>query len=288
MSKLKTLLLHPDPYLRTQLRSMLSPVSFLQVLGEAVSAGEGLELLDHVGYGVIFLGLDLAGGADGIELARTLRGRRECPALVLLSSDETRAYAAFELGALDYIVWPPDEKRLETTLEKLRDFKTRYREIPEPSDWRDADAGEATDEQTLRLALNEDEQDTFLAALKQAWETSHKASPEIEKLAVTQDGKTILIPYTQIIFVEAFEDYSYVHTSGQKFLTSHRLKHLEDRLEPHRFFRVHRKYLVNMDMVTEIASLPGSNFMLRTAGKTRIELPISRRRIARLKQMLGF
>ncbi|SKA94433.1 two component transcriptional regulator, LytTR family [Paucidesulfovibrio gracilis DSM 16080] len=288
MSRLKTLLLHPDANVRSALRSMLASVPFLQVLGEAVSAAEGLELLDHVGYGVIFVGVDLEAESEGVELARTLRGRTERPALVLLAADESRAYAAFELGALDYIVWPADEQRLETTLEKLRDFKARYREVPEPADWRDAEAGEATDEQTLRLALNEDEQDSFLAALKQAWDSTHKASPEIEKLAVTQDGKTILIPYTQIIFVEAFEDYSYVHTSGQKFLTSHRLKHLEERLEPHRFFRVHRKYLVNMDMVTEIASLPGSNFMLRTAGKTRIELPISRRRITRLKQMLGF
>jgi DNA-binding LytR/AlgR family response regulator len=101
------------------------------------------------------------------------------------------------------------------------------------------------------------------------------------------DGRTLLIPYTQIIFVEAYEDYSYVHTAKQKFLTSYRLKNLEDRLRMHRFFRVHRKYLVNLDMVTEIASLPGSNFMLRTAGKTRIELPISRRRIAELKKILG-
>ena len=104
---------------------------------------------------------------------------------------------------------------------------------------------------------------------------------------MSQDGRTILIPYDQIIFVEAFEDYSYVHTANQKFLSSHRLKNLEDRLGPHRFFRVHRKYLVNLDMVTEIASMPGSNFMLRTTGRTRIELPISRRRIAELKKIIG-
>lgn len=288
MSKLKTLLLHRDPEVRRTLRRMLADVPFLQVLGEAVSAFEGLELLEYVGYGVFFVGLDLEGEAGAIELAQMLRGRKDRPALVLLSEDERGAYAAFELGALDYLIWPPSEDRLRTTLEKLRDFKARYREVPEPSDWRDPDAGEAATEQTLRLPLDEDEQENFLAALKQAWNSTHKSSPEIEKLAVSQDGKTILIPYTQIIFVEAFEDYSYVHTSGQKFLTSHRLKALEDRLEPHRFFRVHRKFLVNLDMVTEIASLPGSNFMLRTAGKTRIELPISRRRIAKLKQILGF
>ena len=78
-----------------------------------------------------------------------------------------------------------------------------------------------------------------------------------------------------------------MHTATQKLLTSYRLKNLEERLRPHRFFRVHRKYLVNLDLVTEIASLPGGNFMLRTAGKTRIELPIGRRRIGELKQFLG-
>ncbi|HKI81569.1 MAG TPA: LytTR family DNA-binding domain-containing protein, partial [Pseudodesulfovibrio sp.] len=133
----------------------------------------------------------------------------------------------------------------------------------------------------------EEEQDSFLAALQAAWDQTSNRRPEIDKLAVNQDGRTILIPYDQIIFVEAFEDYSYVHTANQKFLSSHRLKNLEDRLGPHRFFRVHRKYLVNLDMVTEIASMPGSNFMLRTAGRTRIELPISRRRIAELKKIIG-
>ncbi len=289
MAKLKTLLLHPDPAVRSDLRRRLAGESFLQVLGEAVTGFEALELLEYVKYGVIFLGLDLPNGISGIELAQMLKGRKDRPALIFISDDESKAYTAFELGALDYLIWPADNDRLKTTLNKLKDFKTRFKEVPEPANWQAPESGgESTDEQTVRLPLSEDEQEDFLAALKSAWDFSRSQSPEIEKLAVNQDGKTILIPYTQIIFVEAYEDYSYVHTSKQKFLTSHRLKNLEDRLAPHRFFRVHRKYLVNLDMVTEIASLPGSNFMLRTAGRTRIELPISRRRIAKLKQILGF
>ncbi len=289
MAKLKTLLLHPDPAIRDDLRRKLAGESFLQVLGEAVAGFEALELLEYVKYGVIFLGLDLPNGISGIELAQMLKGRKDKPALIFISDDESKAYTAFELGALDYLIWPVDNDRLKTTLDKLKDFKTRFKEVPEPANWQAPESGgERTDEQTVRLPLNEDEQEDFLAALKSAWDYSRTQSPEIEKLAVNQDGKTILIPYTQVIFVEAYEDYSYVHTSKQKFLTSHRLKNLEDRLAPHRFFRVHRKYLVNLDMVTEIASLPGSNFMLRTAGRTRIELPISRRRIAKLKQILGF
>ncbi|ADU61684.1 MAG: LytTR family DNA-binding domain-containing protein [Pseudodesulfovibrio sp.] len=291
MPKLKTLLIHPDPEIRTALRDVLEDVRFIQVLGEAVSAFEAMEMLEAIPYGVFFVGVDLPGGASGIEMAQMLAGRKHKPALVFISDTETHAYAAFELGATDYLLWPPATGRMARTVDRLQNFKSRFREVPTPASFA-ADADDPDDpngerERTVQLPLPEEEQDSFLAALKSAWDQTGGRRLEIEKLAVSQDGRTILIPYDQIIFVEAFEDYSYVHTANQKFLSSHRLKNLEDRLEPHRFFRVHRKYLVNLDMVTEIASMPGSNFMLRTAGRTRIELPISRRRIAELKKVIG-
>ncbi|MDY7000292.1 MAG: LytTR family DNA-binding domain-containing protein [Thermodesulfobacteriota bacterium] len=287
MAHLNTLLLHPDPEVRGFLREFLKDSDLLKVLGEAVSAFEALELLEAVPYGVFFLGVDLPDGVSGFELAQMLTGRRHKPALVFIAKDESLAFTAFELGAADYLLWPASNERLERTMERLKQFKAHFKEIPVPTQWRDP-SSEIKEEETLQLPLGEDEEDKFLNALSQAWRYTARVQPvEIEKLPINMDGRTILIPYTQIIFVEAYEDYSYVHTANQKFLTSYRLKNLEDRLRQHRFFRVHRKYLVNLDMVTEIASLPGANFMLRTAGKTRIELPISRRRIAELKQILG-
>jgi len=289
MPKLKTLLIHPNPEVRSALRDALEDVNFIQVLGEAITASEAMEMLEAIPYGVFFVAVDLPGDANGIEMARMLAGKKNKPALVFISDSEAQAYSAFELGATDYLLWPPAPGRMARTVDRLQTFKSRFREIPPPAQF-PADPDDLpidSDEQTVQLPLPEEEQDSFLAALKAAWDQTAKRRPEIDKLAVTQDGRTILIPYDQIIFVEAFEDYSYVHTANQKFLSSHRLKNLEDRLEPHRFFRVHRKYLVNLDMVTEIASMPGSNFMLRTAGRTRIELPISRRRIGDLKKIIG-
>ncbi len=287
MPSLKTLILHPDSQVRSAIRESLRGVKVVRLLGETVCADEALELHKEVGYGIIFLAIDFNEGINGIELAQTLGSSKNKPGLIFIAEDETNAYLAFELGAVDYLIWPPDKERMAKTVERISRFKSHFREIPEPSDWKESGTGVETGEETLQLPLEEEEQDRFLTALKHAWDYSQTRQPEIEKLPVNQDGRMILIPYTQIIFVEAYEDYSYVHTATQKFLTSHRLKALEERLEPHRFFRVHRKYLVNLEMVTEVASLPGSNFMLRTAGRTRIELPISRRRIGKLKQILG-
>lgn len=286
MQKYKALLVHADPQLRVDLRKLLAGVDSLKVLGEAVSAFEAMEMLEGIPYDVFFLGLDLPGGVSGMELAQMLAQRKSKPAIVFLAEDETRAFQGFEIGALDYLLWPTTLERLKLTVERLSRKAPRERVEVSPKGWKTQ--GIEDEEETVRVDLAEEEEDTLIKALGTAWEPDNRPKhPEIEKLPISFDGRMILVPYTSIVFVEAYEDYSYVHTSTQKYLTSYRLKNLEGRLRHHRFFRVHRKYLVNLEMVTEIASLPGSNFMLRTAGKMRIELPISRRRINELKQILG-
>ncbi|BFR49374.1 response regulator transcription factor [Nitratidesulfovibrio sp. HK-II] len=359
MTRLNTLLAHPDPEVRLRLRRLLAPVPFLRVLGEAVDGDEAWALLDALPYGVFITGVDLGGETSGLELARRLLGRRDRPALVFIAEDERLAFDAFDLDATDYLIFPCPEERFQRTVGRLDQFRAHFRLAPEPAarwrephqpagasspqgqpahpvhadqpggsasprpepaappaaprapsavqaaiasgdieplagwheEWRD-DPRDVGDDgppvQTLQLALGDEEQDSFLSALGTAWDYTSRFRPvEIGKLAITQDGTTILVPYNEIVFVEAYEDYSYVHTATDKYLTSYRLKVLEGRLRPHRFFRVHRKYLVNLDMVTEIASVPGGNCMLRTMGRTRIELPISRRRLGELKEILG-
>lgn len=367
MTRLNTLLAHPDPEVRLRLRRLLAPVPFLRVLGEAADGDEAWALLDALPYGVFFTGVDLGGETSGLELARRLLGQRDRPALVFIAEDENLAFEAFDLDATDYLIFPCPDERFQRTVGRLDQFRAHFRLAPEPAarwrephqapqsqtaqaahpaqdahsdaanpsrpqvpstatvppsavraaiasgdieplggwqdgwheEWRhdghqahDGHGPEVPDDgppvRTLQLALGDEEQDSFLSALGSAWDYTSRFRPvEIGKLAITQDGTTILVPYNEIVFVEAYEDYSYVHTSTDKYLTSYRLKVLEGRLRPHRFFRVHRKYLVNLDMVTEIASVPGGNCMLRTMGLTRIELPISRRRLSELKEILG-
>ena len=289
MPQVKTLIVHADPAVRAGLRQLLAGVEALRVLGEAATAFEALEMLEAIPYGVFFLSPGLPGSTSGMELAQMLSGRRNRPALVFVADDESQAYKAFELGAVDYLIWPANPERLDMTLARLKSLSPGFNKAQPAGAWLEERSAQALDDQqTLSLPIEEEEEGPFISALKQAWDLTQKKKPvDIEKLPITLDGRTLLLPYPQILFVEAYEDYSFVHTAQQKYLTSYRLKNLEERLGPHGFFRVHRKFLVNLEAVTEIASLPGGQFMLRTQGKTRIELPISRRRIGELKQVLG-
>jgi DNA-binding LytR/AlgR family response regulator len=286
MTFLKALIIHPEREVTTRLREYLSGEHRIKVLGEAMTSFEALELLESISYDIFFLGINLPSGLDGIELAQILNQRKQRPNIVFLADDEHLAYKAFEVGAADYLVWPFSRSRVQKTVERVQRYtvQTRIVERDKPDN---SFYQQDLKEETVKLNLNETDEDSFLSALRQAWNLNQKTRMEIEKLAINLDGKMILVPYNQIVFVEAYEDYSFVHTAQEKFLTSYRLKNLEERLSKHGFFRVHRKYLVNLEMVNEIASLPGSNFMLRTAGRKKIELPISRRRISELKQILG-
>ncbi|MFP5223552.1 MAG: LytR/AlgR family response regulator transcription factor [Acidobacteriota bacterium] len=289
MPQVKTLIVHADPAVRAGLRQILAGVESLRVLGAAATAFEALEMLEAIPYGVFFLSPDLPGPTSGMELAQILASRRVRPSLVFVADDESQAYKAFELGAADYLIWPVAPERLERTLDRLKGISPGFKQAQPAGAWPEERSPSAQeDQQTLSLPIEEDEEGPFISALKQAWDLTQKKKPvDIEKLPISLDGRTLLLPYPHILFVEAYEDYSFVHTAQQKYLTSYRLKNLEERLGPHGFFRVHRKFLVNLEAVTEIASLPGGQFMLRTQGKTRIELPISRRRIGELKQVLG-
>lgn len=289
MPQLKTLIVHPEPAVRAGLRQLLAGAEPLRVLGEAATAFEALEMLEAIPYGVFFVGPELPGATSGIEMAQMLAGRRQRPALVFVAADESLAFKAFELGATDYLVWPVAPGRLEMTLARLKALTPGFKQAQPAGAWpEERSAAAQDDQQTLSLSIEEEEEGPFISALKQAWDLTQKKKPvDIEKLPITLDGRTLLLPYPHILFVEAYEDYSFVHSAQQKYLTSYRLKNLEERLGPHGFFRVHRKFLVNLEAVTEIATLPGGQSMLRTQGKTRIELPISRRRIGELKQVLG-
>jgi len=287
MKKLRCLLVHPDPQVRVDLRKMLSQVKGIKILGEAVSSFEALEMLESLPYDVFFLGTELEGGVSGIEMAQILNQLKSGPVLIFLAPDESLAFKGFELGATDYLLWPVTVDRLKRSIERAIQVLPQDRGVRDGQVARPLPAKANAEEETLHLTLGEKEEELFLEALRKAWDRKQARPIEIEKLPINQDGRLLLVPYSNIVFIEAYEDYSYVHTSGEKFLTSYRLKNLEERLRRHRFFRVHRKYLVNLEMVTEIASMPGSNFMLRTAGRKKIELPISRRRIGELKQLLN-
>ncbi|MCR5845092.1 MAG: LytTR family DNA-binding domain-containing protein [bacterium] len=124
-----------------------------------------------------------------------------------------------------------------------------------------------------------------LAKVKQHISMVNKNSPA-ERIPVEKGGKKLLISTDKILYIMAKDDYSYLHTANDRFLSTVSLAQLESKLEMHGFFRVHRGYLVNLACVEEVTPVNGGTLLL-TLIDTDAQIPVSRRRVSALKKALG-
>lgn len=233
---LKALLVDDEVPARSELRYLLGEAGGVEVVGEAGSATEALQLIRAIPYDVVFLDIDMP-GLTGIELAETLSGLEHPPAIVFVTAHSEHAVEAFEVAAADYLVKPVETRRLRMAIDRIAPAVT--------------------------------------------------AQPRIERVPVEKAGKKLLLQVSDIFHVMAKDDYSYIFTDGERYLSTLSLAELEQKLEPQGFFRVHRRYLVNLAAVREIAPMYGGTMELTLKDAAGTQVPVSRRRAPALKRALG-
>jgi two-component system response regulator LytT len=109
----------------------------------------------------------------------------------------------------------------------------------------------------------------------------------VERIPVEKAGRKILVNVSEIFYVMAKDDYSYLYTDAERYLSTISLSQLESRLERSGFFRVHRRYLVNLDRVKEVVPMYGGTLLLTLRDSGSTQVPVSRRRVPALKKALG-
>ncbi len=249
MDKLKVLLVEDEESSREELKHLISQEGAMEVVAEAETVTEAIEFLNSSQFDVVFLDIKMP-GISGLELAGILKKMAHPPAVVFVTAYSEHALKAFELEALDYLMKPVSEQRfLETAARLKRRFSIAEREQKE--------------------------------------EKKYPETPErlfIEK----EGGKRVPVLPEEIFFFEARDDYAMLHTIDQRFLISGSLKRLEERLARFGFFRVHRKYLVNLNKISEIIPLSRGVILLRMADMGKSEILVSRRKAKLLRKVLKF
>jgi two-component system response regulator LytT len=110
---------------------------------------------------------------------------------------------------------------------------------------------------------------------------------KVERVPVEKAGKKLLLAVEDIYYVMAKDDYSYLYTDNERYLSTISLSQLEQKLEPRGFFRVHRRFLVNLSQVKEVVPMYGGTLLLTLKDKATTQVPVSRRRVPALKKALG-
>lgn len=233
---LKALVVDDEVPARSELRYLLGEAGGVEVVGEAGSAVEALQLIKAIPYDVVFLDVDMP-GLSGVQLVEVLSSLDRQPAIVFVTAHSEHAVKAFEVQAVDYLVKPVEVDRLKQTIARLT--------------------------------------------------PTEAPAARIERIPVEKAGKKLLLQVEDIFYVMAKDDYSYLYTDGERYLSTISLATLEQKLEPHGFFRVHRRFLVNLAQVREVVPMYGGTLLLTLKDSGATQVPVSRRRVPALKKALG-
>ena len=126
--------------------------------------------------------------------------------------------------------------------------------------------------------------DKVLARTKPAAEPAKASS--IERIPVEKGGRKVLIPVDQIRYIMAKDDYSCIFTEDDRYLSTTSLAQFESKLGDFGFFRVHRRYIVNLANVEDVETVSSGAIQLGITG-VEDRIPVSRRRVVPLKKALS-
>ena len=110
-------------------------------------------------------------------------------------------------------------------------------------------------------------------------------APPLDRLTVRDSGRIFFVRVAEILWIEAYDYYVQLHVNGQAHLLRERMHHLEARLDPRRFARIHRSTIVNIERVKELQPFFHGEYTVLLEDGTRLKL--SRTYRDRLELLLG-
>ena len=239
---LRALVADDERLLREQLKSRLADVwPDLVVCGEAKDGQDAVEKAESLQPDVVFLDIRMP-GLTGLEAAREIITLPSWAGeIVFVTAYDEYAVAAFEQGALDYLLKPVEAERLAQTAQRVRNRLRRRREP--------AVAGGAAAEDAALDALLE----KFLRA-QQAVQRKPGAQVEspLRWIQCTAGSTTRLINVKDILFFRSDEKYTRVQTRDQEAFIRTPIRELMPRLDAEQFWQVHRSTIVNVDAIAAV------------------------------------
>ena len=254
MSAMTAFVADDEQHARDELCFLLGRIDGVEVIGQAANGVEALDEISRHRPDVAFLDVQMP-GLTGFEVARRLMEHGTGPSVIFVTAFDQRAIEAFEVNAVDYVLKPVDQGRLETAVSRAR----RRRGENEPL------AGQL-DRLVRMMAGQKDRRD---------------------QVAVKVNDRFVLVQADDIIHASLVEDSINIVTNQVSGTSNDRtLEELHARLDPEVFWRVHRSHLVNINKVKEIVPWFSRNYILRMTDAKATEIPVSRSQTRRLREYL--
>jgi two-component system, LytTR family, response regulator len=279
---LSALIIDDEQLARDELKYLLDQVGGVDVVAQGANGIEAVDLIEEHHPDLVFLDVQMP-GQDGFAVIQRLMERRRknaqenggdhespahLPQIVFATAFDQYAVRAFDVNAADYLLKPFDRARVVEALDRVR---TRIAASGATA------AGAAESEIESQL-------DRLLRLLNRPQGAEHGRAPA--KLIVEAQSRLLLVDQAEICF--AAIDEGVIRVVTRVFEGQSKCRTLEDLLElldPARFWRAHRAFVVNIDQIREVMPWFKSSYRLRMNDKQQTEIPVSRAQTKRLREL---
>lgn len=243
---LRVVIVDDEALARRGLRRDLDALGGIEVVGECADGFEAVKAAADLKPDLVLLDIRMP-RLDGFEVLSLLDPGI---AVVFVTAHDDQAVRAFEVNAVDYVMKPVDPERLARAVERARERRRRREPMPVAA---------------------------IGAALRPPGEM-------LSRILVRDGARVHVLPVDEVDCIEAQDDYIAVHVAGKAHLKQQTIGDLEAALDPGRFVRIHRSWILNIDRLDRIELYAkDSRVAILKDGR---RLPLSRAGNLRLRELL--
>ena len=251
---INALIVDDEILVRNQLKRYLEAEADFKVIGEAEDGEDAILAIKDLKPQVVFLDIHIP-GLDGLKVAQILSEFKTPPLVVFATAYDKYAVQAFETKALDYLLKPYEQTRFKNVCGRIRL----------------ALESESVVKEKLRSLTG------FLENAKPPKILGYKRG---SKERIFLNPNEILYFHAKLTEVVAYLK------NGEELLVNNNLKSLIKTLDPKKFQRSHKAYIINLDYVEKASPLFSGNFELILKDDSKARVPLSRRFANKLKKFL--
>lgn len=244
MKTITAMVVDDEALARRGLEIRLGRYDDIRLTGSLANGREAIAAVRAAKPDLIFLDIQMP-GFDGFDVLTEL-GSETPAAVVFVTAFDHFAVKAFDANAIDYILKPINDDRLNDALERVRQHLNQQKT-------------EQQRDRLLDLVSRLKGEDTPLDAAL----ADNSVSPYSRRIAIRDGRKTACVDVSDIEWIDAARDYMCIHANGQTHVLRGTMKSLEETLDPREFVRIHRSTIVNRRRVIELKPHRNGEFFVR-------------------------
>ncbi len=249
MTKIKTVIIDDEILAIDLIRNFLANHDDIEIVAECQNGFDGLKAINELHPHLVFLDIMMP-KLNGFEMLELLE---EHPVVIFSTAYDNYALEAFERNAVDYLLKPYDQERLDLALDKARQ----------------------------KIKVDSSKSPELLNLIKY-----HQETGELHRVVVKHGSKINIIAVDKIRYIEAMDDYVRIHTEDGKYLKQQTMKYYEEHLSSSEFVRIHRSYILALSQLSKIEAYTKDSH--KAILKDASDLPVSKSGYIRLKELLNF